>query len=62
MIRVLNVYYPTRTVFLLLGEAIITVGCFLMATILVLGTDAYIALNYEYGLPKLDVLFSVMVI
>lgn len=53
MIRVLNVYYPTRTVFLLLGEAIITVGCFLTATILVLGTDAYIALNYEYGLPKL---------
>lgn len=54
MIRFLHVYYPTRTVILLLCEALIVSGCFLLATLFVLGpADAYLALNYEQGYAKI---------
>jgi sugar transferase (PEP-CTERM system associated) len=53
MIRFLNVYYPTRTVVLLLCEACIVCGCFLLATWIMLGPDAYIALQYQQGLLKI---------
>ena len=53
MIRLFNVYYPTRTIVLLVTEAIIVSGCFLLATTFVLGPDTYIALNYEYGALKI---------
>ena len=56
MIRLFNVYYPTRTVILLLCEALIVSGSFLLATALVLGPDTYIALNYEYGFLKIATL------
>jgi sugar transferase (PEP-CTERM system associated) len=49
MIRLFNVYYPTRTIVLLLCEALIVGGCFLLATALLLGPDTYLVLNYEYG-------------
>src|ERR1700749_1974824 len=49
MIRLFNVYYPTRTFVLLLCEAILVGGSFLLATFLCLGPDSYIVLNYEYG-------------
>ena len=49
MIRLLNVYYPTRTIVLLLCEALIVSGSFLLAMVLLLGPDTYLALNYEYG-------------
>jgi sugar transferase (PEP-CTERM system associated) len=52
MIRLFNVYYPTRTLVLLLCEVLI-VGCsFLLATILLV-PDPYIALFYDYGLLKI---------
>ena len=54
MIRVLHVYYPTRTAVLILCEALIVTSCFLAATFIVLGgPDSYIALNYEQGLLKI---------
>jgi sugar transferase (PEP-CTERM system associated) len=53
MIRFLNVYYPTRTIVLLLSEAGIVYGCFLAATWIRLGPDAYIALHYQQGLMKI---------
>ncbi|MCL2660126.1 MAG: TIGR03013 family PEP-CTERM/XrtA system glycosyltransferase [Acidobacteriaceae bacterium] len=54
MIRLFNVYYPTRTVVLLLCEALLVSGSFLLATILCLGLDnTYFALNYEYGIYKI---------
>jgi len=53
MIRFLNVYYPTRTIALLLCEAGIVYGCFLAATWWMLGPDAYIALHYQQGLLKI---------
>ncbi len=59
MIRFFNVYYPTRTVVLLLCEAIIVSGCFLLATVALLGSDAYLALNYEQGYIKIAVITAV---
>ncbi len=52
MIRLLNVYYPTRTVFLLLSETLIISSCLFAAMWMVLGSDTYLVLNYEYGLAK----------
>ncbi|MDQ2926427.1 MAG: TIGR03013 family PEP-CTERM/XrtA system glycosyltransferase [Acidobacteriota bacterium] len=54
MIRFFNVYYPTRTVILVFGEALVVSACFLLATFLVLPQDdAFIVLNYEYGFFKI---------
>lgn len=53
MIRLFNVYYPTRTIVLLLCEALIVSGSFLLATALMLGPDTYLVLNYEYGALKI---------
>jgi sugar transferase (PEP-CTERM system associated) len=53
MIRLFNVYYPTRTIVLLLCEALIISGSFLIATLVVVGPDAYLVLNYEYGALKI---------
>ena len=56
MIRFLNVYYPTRTVLLLLCEASVVAGSFLLATWLVLRQDTFLALQYEHGLIKIAAL------
>ncbi|MCU1322097.1 MAG: exopolysaccharide biosynthesis polyprenyl glycosylphosphotransferase [Acidobacteriaceae bacterium] len=53
MIRLFNVYYPTRTIVLLLCEALIVSGSFLLATVLLVGPDTYLVLNYEYGAAKI---------
>jgi sugar transferase (PEP-CTERM system associated) len=53
MIRLFNVYYPTRTLVLLLCETLLVAGSFLLATLCALGPDAYIVLIYENGLLKI---------
>ncbi len=53
MIRLFNVYYPTRTIVLLLCEALIVSGSFLLATVALVGPDTYLVLNYEYGAYKI---------
>ncbi len=53
MIRLFNVYYPVRTLILLIGEALIVFTSFLMGTWFVVGADLYIALNFDYGYYKL---------
>ncbi len=53
MIRALNTYFPNRIIILVLTDALIVSGCFLLATFLILGPDSFIALNYEYGNLKL---------
>ena len=53
MIRLFNVYYPTRTLVLLLCEALLVGGSFLFATAYLLGPDTYIVLFYENGLIKI---------
>lgn len=56
MIRLFNVYYPTRTIVLLLCEALIIGGSFLLATVLIAGPDSYLVLNFEYGWVKIAAL------
>ena len=53
MIRFLNVYYPTRTLVLLLCEALLVGGAFLLATAFLIGPNFYIALFYENGIVKI---------
>jgi hypothetical protein len=53
MIRLFNVYYPTRTLVLLLCEVLLVGGSFLLATALLMGPDTYIALFYENGLLEI---------
>jgi sugar transferase (PEP-CTERM system associated) len=53
LIRLFNVYYPVRTLVLLIGEALIVWTSFLLGAVLVLREDSYIALNYEGGYLKI---------
>jgi sugar transferase (PEP-CTERM system associated) len=53
MIKIFNVYYPTRTLVLLLCEAVLVSGSFLLATAYLAGPDAYISLIYDNGLVKI---------
>ena len=53
MIRLFNVYYPTRTLMLLLCEALLVGGSFLLAATYLIGQDTYIALFYDNGLLKI---------
>lgn len=62
MIRLLNVYYPVRTLILLVGEALIVWASFLLGTAFVLGQDTYIALNYEHGYYKLLVVTGLVLL
>jgi sugar transferase (PEP-CTERM system associated) len=55
MVRLFNVYYPTRTVLLLICEGVLIALCLIAATALVLHsyTDTYIALFIEHGSLKI---------
>ncbi len=53
MIRLFNVYYPTRTLVLLLCEAALVGGSFLLATACLVGPDSDLALVYENGILKI---------
>jgi sugar transferase (PEP-CTERM system associated) len=59
LIRLFNVYYPVRTLVLLVGEALIVWTSFLLGAVLVLRQDSYLVLNYEYGYYKI---FAVTVV
>lgn len=56
MIKLLNVYYPTRTVVLILCEALIVGGSFVLASALVLGPDTFTVLGHNHGILKIAVL------
>ena len=54
MIKVFNVYYPTRTLLMVVCEALLVGVSFTVATTFMLGADnSYIRLIYEYGLLKI---------
>jgi len=53
MIRIFNVYYPTRTLVLLLCEVFLVSGSFLLATAYLAGPDTYIVLVFENGIYKI---------
>ena len=62
MIRLFNVYYPVRTLILLVGEAFIIWTSFLLGTVLQFGQDSYLVLNYEYGYYKILVVTIVVLV
>lgn len=53
MVRLFNVYYPTRTLMLLLCEALLVAGVFFLTATYQIGPDSYIALVYENGIFKI---------
>jgi sugar transferase (PEP-CTERM system associated) len=53
LIRLFNVYYPVRTLVLLIGEALIIWTSFLLGAVLELRDDSYLVLNYEGGYFKI---------
>ena len=53
MIRLFNVYYPVRTLVLLIGEALIVWTSFLLGTIYEFREDSYLALNVDGGYYKI---------
>ncbi len=56
MIKLLNVYYPTRTVILILCEALIVGGSFVLASAIVLGGETFNVLGHDHGIMKIAVL------
>lgn len=56
MIRLFNVYYPVRTLILLVGEALIVWVSLLIGTILRYREDSYLVLNFEYGYYKIFII------
>ena len=53
MIRLFNVYYPIRTLVLLVGEALLVWSAFLLATVWQHPESSYVVLNYEGGYLKI---------
>ncbi len=62
MIRLFHVYYPIRTLILLLGEALIVFTSFLVAAVVELRQDSYLWLYYEGGFVKLFVFTAVVLL
>jgi sugar transferase (PEP-CTERM system associated) len=62
MIRFLNVYYPTRTVMLLLTEACIVSGAFLAASWIILRDQAIFVLQLQGGFVKIGIITVVSLI
>ncbi len=56
MIKLLNVYYPTRTVVLILCEAFIVCASFVLASAIVLGGDTFNVLGHDHGVMKIAIL------
>jgi sugar transferase (PEP-CTERM system associated) len=53
LIRLFNVYYPIRTLVLLIGEALIIWTSFLLGTVFEFRQDSYLVLNFEGGYYKI---------
>jgi len=62
MVRLFHVYYPVRTLVLLVCEAALIGLSFLAATALVFGADSFIVLNYEGGMQKILLIIVVTVL
>ena len=53
MIRLFNVYYPLRTLVLLVVETVVVFTSFLVGMLLAFPDEAYIVLNYQYGYVRI---------
>ena len=62
MIRFFNVYYPTRTVILLLCEALIVCGSFLVASLVMLGPSTMDVLAANHGMLKIGALTVITIL
>jgi sugar transferase (PEP-CTERM system associated) len=62
MIRLFNVYFPSRTLFLAISEAMLIFGLLLVAILLRFGGDFELAILYEQGLIKVAVASSVLIL
>jgi sugar transferase (PEP-CTERM system associated) len=62
LIRLFHVYYPIRTLILLLGEALIVLASLLLAAWVNLREDSYLVLNYEGGWIKLFIYTAVVLL
>lgn len=62
MVRLLNAYFPSRTIFLGVSEACLVALAFLAATILWFGADdAGVVLSYEQGFLKIVIVAAVFI-
>ena len=61
MVRILNVYYPTRTLILAFGEVLIIYICFLLA-VAYFKLDPALFLTYEHGFYKIDIVCAVLMV
>lgn len=62
MIRLFNVYYPIRTLILLVGEALIVWTSFLLGAVVEFREDSYLVLNYEGGYLKILVVTALVLL
>jgi sugar transferase (PEP-CTERM system associated) len=62
VVRLFHVYYPLRVLVLLVGEAFVICGSFLLATLVNFGSESYWVLNYEKGFYKILVITGVALI
>jgi sugar transferase (PEP-CTERM system associated) len=62
VIRLFNVYYPVRSLILLIGEALIVWTSFLLGTILQFPENFYVVLNYEGGYLKIMIVTALVLI
>ena len=53
MVRLFHVYYPVRTLLLLIGEAVVVCASLLVAALIRLGPDSFLVLNIQYGYYKI---------
>jgi sugar transferase (PEP-CTERM system associated) len=62
VIRLFNVYYPVRTLILLVGEALIVWTSFLLGAVYELREDSYLVLNYEGGYIKILIVTALVLL
>ena len=62
VIRLFKIYYPIRTLILVVGEIVIVVVSFLLGTMLRYREDSYLVLNFEYGYYKIIAVTALVVL
>jgi sugar transferase (PEP-CTERM system associated) len=62
VIRLFKVYYPLRTLVLLVGEALIVWTSFVMGTMLQNGEDSWLLLNVQHGYVKILLVTGVVLL
>jgi len=62
VVRVFNIYFPARTLVLLVGEAIIISASFLLAALIRFGSNFTLVVGYEYGGYKIALACGVYIL